>query len=247
MNKKIFGISVSIMFLILLIPAGGATIGNNIIRCELKNTNSYGQAELGISERSYNEIISLFNEIQQIIKNDYSAIKLQEKTKALAYKLEEAGLISKDSLLFKRLTRESIDHSTNFLNLVIGFGKETKCVCPKDDLVTILYLILDTIEATLYNLDIIDVYQHFSLMDNLYEMYRYLIYSRPKALFALGFWAALSDGWGATIGLNGIHYTDNCGQMNLLGFAGLTVNSYDNDHEYGFIIGFSLISELNPY
>jgi hypothetical protein len=247
MKKKIFGISVSIMFLLLLIPAGGATIESDIVRCKLKNTKSFGEIELGISEKSYNKIISLFGKIQQIIKNDYSAIKIQEKTKALAYELEEDGFISRDSFLFKKLTRVSNDHSTNLLNLVIGFGKETTCICPKDDLVTILYIILDTIEATLYNLDIIDVYQHFSLMENLYEMYRYLIYSRPKALFALGFWGALSNGWGATIGLNVIHYSDNCKHMNLLGFVGLTVNSCDNDLEYGFIIGFSLITEMNPY
>ena len=165
----------------------------------------------------------------------------------MAYELEEAGFISKDLFLFKRLTRESNDHSTNFLNLVIGFGKETICVYLKDNLFTPLYIILDLIEATLYNLGIIDVYQHFSLTENLYEMYRYLIYSRPKVLFALGVWGALSGGWGATIGLNGIHYSDNFRDLSILGFAGLTVNSCDNDNEYGFIIGFSLITELNPY
>ncbi|UCD13578.1 MAG: hypothetical protein JSW60_08485 [Thermoplasmatales archaeon] len=229
--RKIIVMTACIVMLMLVIPISSALSNQSTVTLQV--TNGVNTINKVIPTNQYNRILELFDDIYYHNKKDGSLTDLQKKLPELAYELELAGLISENSYLFKRLTKNPFE-DMNYLNLIIGVGTDTIIMPLRCNFLGLFMFPFTLIVEVLLELDIISTEQwlrYFDLLD-------FLQYQRPRVVIPYGFWGYTS-GWITTIGLNGIKEYDD-GMFLLRGFMGLGIGTFDTSLERGFIIGFTL-------
>jgi len=270
MKKKLIGIFVCMLLIGTTLSVSGNVLmdkptrtGNHItVSCQMATINGIKQIEKDIPESRFYSIIELANEVQSLIKGDFSLNALHEKLFILTSELKNFGLLPKyinvDIFVDNILKGYEYSHQIstplntiykgssgekNFMNLVVGVGQESIAYCLRADFLGMFILApISFVIKLLIEVGILKN-EHFTMFLDIADI---LQWKRPRALFALGWWDATSGSVG-TIGLDGIRYrysNDSPVGLSLIGFTGIAVTSRDSGLNNGFIIGFSLISQI---